>query len=275
MERSYSSPVDKLLTQGDCRESHAKWPDYLKLGFTHEHVPELIRMVLDEDLNWADSDSLEVWAPIHAWRTLAQLKASAAVEPLLGELYKIDDEDDDWIIEEFPKVFELIGPPAIDALEKYLKSNDHGVHARICAASSLRNIGKAYLEERDQCVKIFTKLLTNARKNDPTLNGFLISDLVDLQATESLEIIRSAFDGDYVDLFIMGDFEDVEIYMGVRTQRSTPPPRFELFKEDAFSIPGLSKKSKTGRNDPCPCGSGKKYKKCCWKKEQIATAGNL
>jgi uncharacterized protein YecA (UPF0149 family) len=21
--------------------------------------------------------------------------------------------------------------------------------------------------------------------------------------------------------------------------------------------------TKTGRNDPCPCGSGKKYKKCC------------
>ena len=25
---------------------------------------------------------------------------------------------------------------------------------------------------------------------------------------------------------------------------------------------------KAGRNDPCPCGSGKKYKSCCWKKEQ-------
>ena len=23
------------------------------------------------------------------------------------------------------------------------------------------------------------------------------------------------------------------------------------------------KKNKTGRNEPCPCGSGKKYKKCC------------
>jgi len=23
---------------------------------------------------------------------------------------------------------------------------------------------------------------------------------------------------------------------------------------------------KIGRNDPCPCGSGKKYKKCCLKK---------
>ena len=25
---------------------------------------------------------------------------------------------------------------------------------------------------------------------------------------------------------------------------------------------------KVGRNDPCPCGSGKKFKKCCMNKEQ-------
>jgi len=30
---------------------------------------------------------------------------------------------------------------------------------------------------------------------------------------------------------------------------------------------------KTGRNDPCPCGSGKKYKHCCLKKI-IAFPGN-
>ena len=28
--------------------------------------------------------------------------------------------------------------------------------------------------------------------------------------------------------------------------------------------------AKTGRNAPCPCGSGKKYKKCCMKKDQAA-----
>ena len=27
--------------------------------------------------------------------------------------------------------------------------------------------------------------------------------------------------------------------------------------------PMLRSESKVGRNDPCPCGSGKKYKKCC------------
>ena len=34
----------------------------------------------------------------------------------------------------------------------------------------------------------------------------------------------------------------------------------------AASLPGRSEegaKQKVGRNDPCPCGSGKKYKKCC------------
>ena len=25
---------------------------------------------------------------------------------------------------------------------------------------------------------------------------------------------------------------------------------------------------KIGRNEPCPCGSGKKYKHCCMQKEQ-------
>src|SRR5262252_278622 len=28
--------------------------------------------------------------------------------------------------------------------------------------------------------------------------------------------------------------------------------------------------TKTGRNDPCPCGSGKKYKQCCLKKDEAA-----
>ena len=29
----------------------------------------------------------------------------------------------------------------------------------------------------------------------------------------------------------------------------------------------MSKKARVGRNDPCPCGSGKKYKNCCLDKD--------
>ncbi len=30
----------------------------------------------------------------------------------------------------------------------------------------------------------------------------------------------------------------------------------------------MTKQEKIGRNDPCPCGSGKKYKKCCEEKDK-------
>ena len=33
----------------------------------------------------------------------------------------------------------------------------------------------------------------------------------------------------------------------------------------AADLEALKKKEKVGRNEPCPCGSGKKYKKCCGK----------
>jgi len=39
----------------------------------------------------------------------------------------------------------------------------------------------------------------------------------------------------------------------------------ELKKEMPTNSPAPAKKVKVGRNDPCPCGSGKKYKKCCGK----------
>ncbi|MCI0480557.1 MAG: SEC-C domain-containing protein, partial [Candidatus Dadabacteria bacterium] len=33
----------------------------------------------------------------------------------------------------------------------------------------------------------------------------------------------------------------------------------------ARPVPVQRDMPKVGRNDPCPCGSGKKYKKCCGK----------
>lgn len=42
----------------------------------------------------------------------------------------------------------------------------------------------------------------------------------------------------------------------------TAERRKELYKEQKSSKT-IVKGKKIGRNDPCPCGSGKKYKKCC------------
>ena len=44
------------------------------------------------------------------------------------------------------------------------------------------------------------------------------------------------------------------------------PPAIQNLVDPAPVLP-ISRKEKVGRNDPCPCGSGKKYKKCCLGKE--------
>ncbi len=42
----------------------------------------------------------------------------------------------------------------------------------------------------------------------------------------------------------------------------------KLLRKAAAQYNKPEKKVKIGRNDPCPCGSGKKYKKCCMNKPQ-------
>src|SRR5262249_23312547 len=44
--------------------------------------------------------------------------------------------------------------------------------------------------------------------------------------------------------------------------RSAPPPEASPPGARPTPRPGAAKVAKVGRNDPCPCGSGKKYKKC-------------
>lgn len=72
----------------------------------------------------------------------------------------------------------------------------------------------------------------------------------------------------------------VEFIARFRTQKSGPMAHHEvslfvkedgrwLFKEGHTPTPETVRREgpKVGRNDPCPCGSGKKYKKCCEKKD--------
>ena len=97
----YQPPVERLLTYGESdRIRPDDWPDYPELGLGPEHVPDLIQMATDEALNEADAESTEVWAPLHAWRALGQLRAVEAVEPLLELFDRL--EEDDWVHEELP-----------------------------------------------------------------------------------------------------------------------------------------------------------------------------
>ncbi|GAI30058.1 unnamed protein product, partial [marine sediment metagenome] len=52
------------------------------------------------------------------------------------------------------------------------------------------------------------------------------------------------------------------IFKAELKQQPRPAPRVGLGGQPQFR----KGRHKIGRNDPCPCGSNKKYKKCCWPK---------
>ncbi|MGE5550546.1 MAG: SEC-C metal-binding domain-containing protein [Bacteroidota bacterium] len=112
--------------------------------------------------------------------------------------------------------------------------------------------------------------LRRYKENSKELNGFLIGDLLELRAVEAVETIREAFKHGRVEIAIPGDLEDVEIELGLRIHRETPKPRYGLSGIERTAEGNTSKKA--GRNDPCPCGSGKKYKKCCLNADRERTA---
>ncbi len=45
-----------------------------------------------------------------------ELRAVEAIEPLYKVFHVFSDENNDWAIEEFPQVVNLIGPPALPVL---------------------------------------------------------------------------------------------------------------------------------------------------------------
>lgn len=71
----------------------------------------------------------------------------------------------------------------------------------------------------------------------------MISYLVDLKALEALPLIEQVFASGNVDLFVCGDFEDVQIELGLLEERLTPPPDFRPFKNwpDLPTAPDESK----------------------------------
>lgn len=222
----YSPPVDKLLTLGDSRETIRKWPDYPALGIGSEHVPDLIRMATDQELNWADSDSLEVWAPVHAWRALGQLRAEAAIEPLMRLFHELDADElsgsFESVMEEMPEVYGLIGPAAIPALTAYLSDESHGLYPRTTALKCIEEIGKNHPDTRAECAAALTRQLEQFDKNGSQLNAFLISSLIDLKAVEAVSVMESAFAGGRVDESIAGDWEDAQVDLGLKVGRERP-----------------------------------------------------
>ena len=218
----YQPPLDRLLTYGSVEDLPA-WPNYLSLGLNAAHVPELIRMALDEQLHDSD-EGTRMWAPVHAFRALGQLRAVSAAEPLIALFQRIDEADDDWIAEQLPVVYGMLGEPAIPVLSELLADPQPYMSSRLAAVDSLLEIVQQHPHTRAAVVAMLTRQLERFVENNVALNGWLVAALVELKAVESAPVIEQAFTFNRVDPMITGDWEEVQVQFGLKAGRSTPPP---------------------------------------------------
>jgi hypothetical protein len=215
---TFHPPVDQLLSLGDPQSIAEMAPRVAELGLAQEHVPELVRMTRDRELNLAPMDSDEVWAPIHALHALAHLDVTNVIDDLLP-LFDIDSE---WFGEDLPDVLVNAGAAALAPLEQYLHDRARWVYGRTHAGRALRLIAQRYPELRDRVVQILTTALERPNENDPGVNGFVIYELTELKAVEALPAIRRAFELDVVDEMIMGDWESVQEELGQEPDPADP-----------------------------------------------------
>jgi hypothetical protein len=137
-------------------------------------------------------------------------------------------------------------------------------------------------------------------RGDEPVVGYLVSVLVSLAPAEALELIKEAYDRNMVDLWVVRlaeveqSISEGELWMEKEMSRCRPTgiddtiaelENWCAFSEDPPApasmepiepVPHAPEPArdtpsplaelptrKTGRNEPCPCRSGKKYKKCC------------
>jgi preprotein translocase subunit SecA len=178
-----------------------------------------------------------------------------------------------YIVEQVKKSYELKcsheEPLAVQSIERYIVLNaiDRLWQAHLYEMDSLRDAihlrahaqKDPLVEYKNEAYEIFVELMTNI-KNEVLNNLFRSTS--NLMAFEKFlgslpEFLRAQTDP-------MAPTPGAARPAGVRQNPPTPATR-ALDPESTQNV-GITLKKETpkaGRNDPCPCGSGKKYKNCC------------
>lgn len=221
---------------------------------------------------------------VHASFLLGAIGTESAVVPLLRALRWADAFDCDWVTEAMPAMLGRAGPPAVPFLKAMSLDQTNG-----CFVRSLAMEGLAVMARRNpgmrQDTGAFLYSVFADEKNDRDVRQFAGNALLDLRCVEYKEPLlafgreeraRKEEDRFYPAHF---DDDDVEEALGGGGQDRPAYGRDWMSFYDDEEIEARQKRwreekedlhkeltpagTKIGRNAPCPCGSGKKYKKCC------------
>jgi hypothetical protein len=248
-------PIARLRTTAKTLPADIR-ADVLALGPTA--VTDLIALLDDDDASMEDAPG-DGWPPIHAVELLSALKADEAIDPMLRALVRTDWMSilHDRILMRLPDFGAAVTEPALVLLAE---ADDREVRHSLCAV--LSKIGA-----RDDRVY---EALCREFDDDPSFASSFFYDYGDPAALPLLLRAIEEFKPDFSSLFratnlanLVEAFEKLGGTMPADLQDRVDGwrARWDALRQSTFE-PVRRSTAKVGRNDPCPCGSGKKYKKC-------------
>jgi len=290
LKTDYSKKIEPLFELGQEHLMSKYNPKvYKKINFDNEDIEELIELATDisyEDIDYEEHKEEYdrfFYATIHAIYVLGTLKATEAIDPLLEQM-EFEDGESDFFNSAIVDFFVLLGEESIEKLEEYMF-----IVPDFPELVTIVEVFSKFLDGNPKLLSRIEPILVRYIQNDITEEGnlaFVICTLIEHTQDKHIELIRQAFATKEVEDMWCGDLEDIEIKLGLREERETDKPKNKLdelvevidkIREEGktassplpttpYEKPQVREKPKVGRNDPCPCGSGKKYKKCCLNK---------
>lgn len=133
----------------------------------------------------------------------------------------------------------------------------------------LTKIGLKFNRDRDlqQFIKVFQSFHNNTRMQSN--RGYTPEEMHALLPPEERMPQTISLGANIRKALADGSMDAAALRLGIlNAELPSGDLRLSLLKELAQAAPqkvNSGKPHKIGRNDPCPCGSGKKYKKCCGK----------
>jgi len=242
------------------------------LGLIASESAGLVLVQLMRRMSLVEHDSLQDWLAGH-WPALFANKPAAAVEA--GRAL-CEDKTIDWYIrcQAADVVVDTAARAGAKPLERELDwlaarvSDDaDNWDFRISAANALLDFPR----KRHHRLLVDMAEKEAARAEVDGWMGVHISlDDVDVAFEQNLDMPSWRRHNDPWRFYTRGSIagrQDRWAEESARSKQDTPDFDDDRFLE-APAIPYIRPAEKIGRNDPCPCGSGKKYKKCCMLKEQ-------
>ncbi len=301
METAYASMSDAalcdLLFSEEDRLPRVAVDEFLRRGVGM--APRLIE-ILDDDA-W-EEELPAFWAPVHAAYILAAMRPKGGVEAIVRALVNADVHDVEWVFDKARWLLASFGPSALAHLRDVARDPAAPEYVRIWVSEGIAQIGLEHAGCREEAASLLRSLARDVSA-PPDVRTFAASELLDFLIPEDRKLLLAAADGeiftkesveqafqqghahlreplDWLSFYDESEIQQRQAQWAQEAEHSHGPVEDEpvaLFgKTDdvsaavrdvldaAEAVPGpLQSVSKVGRNDPCPCDSGKKFKKCC------------